>query len=389
MMNLKGIRYFYGCISLRVYGGFSENFINDCIQQDIRIWDIRRINGSVYFFTQEKYLSRITEIAENSGLEVQIRSYFGIPHIVRQNKSRLVLFVGLAVSLLFVVLMNTRIWVIEVRGNEAMFDSEIIEIMEEYGVCIGAGKRSIDAVEIQKKFLERTKDRVLWVSLNIEGMCAEIQIREIEKIEDDSIGQPCNYIADFNGIITTYRVFSGTPVVNRGNYVRAGEMLIDSVVEYYDGELNFVESRGLIIARRKKYVNTKADINTEKRRYKSTEKKYGIIVFGFEIPFYISRENAMTETVKTSSFLHINGVKMPFGISVYTDSAYKKAEYSPDKLYVLKEYLSDVEFQTGKSNVISVKTEAGNATGVYEFKGEIDCLDYMGRKELIKIQNRK
>ena len=388
-MNLKGIRYFYGCISLRVYGGFVENFINDCIREGIRIWDIREINGSVYFFTQEKHLRRITEIAEDSGLEIQVSSYFGIPHIIRQNKSRLILLAGLLVSLLFVGLMNTRIWVIDVSGNKEMFDGEILGIMEEYGVSVGARKKGIDAVEIQKRFLERTKDRVLWVSLNVEGMCAEIQIREIEKFEDDSIGQPCNYVADFSGVITTYRVFSGTPAVSSGDYVRAGDMLIDSVVEYYDGELNFVESRGLVIARRNKHVSCKADINTEKRRYQSTVKKYGIIAFGLEIPLYISRDRVREETEKCSSFLHINGVKMPFGISVYTDSIYEDAEDKFSRLYVLKNYISDIELQTRKSNVISVKTEELNATGVYELMAEIDCLDFMGRKELINIENNR
>lgn len=387
LMKLNAIKYLSGGLSLRVYGGFTENFMNDCADKGIDIWDVRSIDDSVFFFTREKFLPEIMSISALSGLTVQVNSRFGIPNILRENKRHAVLFAGILFSVLFVMLMNTRIWVIDVSGNDKLFDSEILSIMEDYGVRIGARKSKINAIEIQKEFLERTKDRVLWVSLNVEGMCAEIQIREIESFDDGSIGQPCNYVADFSGVITTCRVFSGTPVVSRGDYVRKGDMLISSVIEYYNNGLDFVESRGLIIARHNKYVNRRSDYLSEKRKYLSSKNRYSLMFFGKEIPLSIKSRERECESSQETRFLQINGVKLPFGISVYTDSFYEKTEdNNHTRLLTLKSYLSDVELQTRRSNVISVKTEANKSTDVYELRGEIDCLDFMGSKEVINLE---
>ncbi len=388
-MLLEILRYLRGCISIKVYGGFLEDFINRCSEENIKMWDIRYIEHSMYFFAVEKDLLLIDAIARQSGLELQINSKFGLPNKIKSNKNRITLLIGTAVALAFVGLMNMRIWAIEVTGNEEMFDSEVLQIINELGVNIGTRKSTINAIEVQNKFLELTKDRVLWVSLNVEGMCAEVQIREIEKAENKTIGIPCNYVADFSGIITTYRVFSGTPAVDIGAYVRTGDMLINSVIEYYDNGLNFTEADGLIIARRDKEIETQGNLYAEKRKYTETNKKYAISIFGFEIPFTFSdNENENIEITRKDSFLEINSTKLPFGIIEYTYSIYDETlENLIDKGYILEKYISEVELQTRASNVISVETSLKNVMGTYEYIGKIDCLDFIGEKVPFNIEN--
>lgn len=391
MMLLNILRYFRGCVSVKVYGGFLENFINQCTEKNIKMWDIRYIDGSMYFFTQEKYLPNLEDIAEQSGLLLLVNSEFGLPYVIKAHKNRVALFVGTVIALAFVGLMNTRIWVIDVSGNKNIFKSEVMQVINELGVNIGTRKSKINAIEVQNKFLEIMKDEVLWVSLNVEGMCAEVQIREIEKFEDDAIGVPCNYVADFSGVITTYRVYSGTPVASRGDYVRKGDMLINSVIEYYDQGLNFVESRGKIIARRDKHVNTDKKIYTQVRKYIGTKKRYSLKLFSFEIPLtFIKTEDKPAEITAENNLMHVNEKTLPFGVVKYIYSFYEEAgESDVNKSYVMEKYISDVEFQTRNSNVISVETKLRNTTGVYELQGKIDCLDYMGEKVPLNFENIK
>lgn len=385
-MKFKNLRYFYGCAAVRVYGGFTENFINACAQRGISIWDVRHINGAVYFFTREKLLPSVIGLAEESELEIEISSEYGIPQFFRENRRHIVLFAGLVISVIFVGLMNTRVWSVKVSGNEKLFDSEVISVMSDLGVNIGVRKSKLDAIAIQNEFLRIMKDSVLWVSLNVEGMCAEIQLREIERFEDDSTGVPCNLVSDFSGVITTYRVFSGTPVAERGDYVRKGDMLISSVVEYYDKGLDFVESRGKVIARRNKTVKTASPSQSIRRKYTAVSERFSLSVFGMELPLFLP-EDRSCETTVTKQFLQLNGVVLPFGIIRYTDSFFEETDdSSAEELFVIKTYLSDLELQTRRSNVISVKTNKSQRAGQYTFTGEIDCLDYMGKKVPVNIE---
>lgn len=389
-MLLKILRCFRGSVFVRVFGEFFESFINECNNEGVKLRDVSYVNGDMYFFTTEQYLPAVEKIAHNSGLECEVKSYCGLPYFIKENKDRMVLFAGTFLAICFVWVMNSRVWLIQVSGNEKLFDSQILQVMNELGVKVGSRKSRIDAVEIQKQFLERMKDDVIWVSLNIEGMCAEIQIREIEKVEDNSIHIPCNYVADFSGTITTYRVFSGTPVVNKGSYVRQGDLLISSVIEYYDGGLDFTESRGVIIGRHNKTVEKENRAYNNKRIYTSTKEHYGIILFSLEIPLHFENSQIDAEITSEKKFLSVNGKNLPFGIVKYTYSYFEEVEeLCENKIFLLSEYLSCIELQTRKSNVISVETAYNKSIGNMKYSGRIDCLDYMGEKVAVTVEKNK
>lgn len=389
-MLLKILRYFRGGVFVRVFGGFFESFINECNREGIKLREVSYVNGDMYFFTTEQYLLAVKKIADKSGLESEVKSCYGLPYLIKENKDRIVLFAGTFLAICFVWAMNSRVWLIQVSGNDKLFDSQVLQVMNELGIKVGSRKSKINAVEIQKQFLEKMKDDVIWVSLNIEGMCAEIQIREIEKVKDDSIHIPCNYVANFSGTITTYRVFSGTPVVNKGSYVRQGDLLISSVVEYYDGGLDFTESRGEIIGRHNKTVEKDNRAYNRKRIYTSTKEHYGLIVFLWEIPLYFESSQADMEITSEKRILSVNGKNLPFGIVKYTYSYFEEVEeLCDDKVFLLSEYVSYVELQVRQSNVISVETVYNKSIGDIKYSGKIDCLDYMGEKVAVTVEKNK
>ena len=383
-------RYYYislimGFFGVCAEGGFRDGFLNKCRKDGIHIWNMNcTANGKMYFCVPCKYYNAVLENAMLSGVSVKITGSFGVLPFLKKNRDRAFLFLGIAFTILFVSLMGMRIWSVSVSGNDKVFSSEILSVCEELGLKTGVKKSSIDVEEFQKALLERTGGRLIWASLNIEGMCAEIEVRETKTVEYDVIGKPCNIIADFDGGIKIFRVYSGTPEIKRGDGVHKGDLLISGVIDYETGQTSFTEARGKITAEHTVKINEKIKDKMTVRRYTETKTYYSLSLFGFEInPFAIKKENC--EITKEMRSLEINGVILPFYIGKYTASFYEEEALSDEKtlsLVSLCDYLSLVSETFRNSRVV---THTENQKGGYN--GSFDVIDYIGEKSVILLEN--
>lgn len=364
--------------------GFIGGFIDECRRKDIPMWKVERLqNGKVYFCAPCSIYSCICKIAENSGTEIRITGSFGFLPSVTKHSDRLFLALFVIIALLFVSLMSLRIWNIEVEGNDKVFSSEIISSCEELGLRVGVRKSQIDVEDFQRKLIEKMSDKLLWVSLNMEGMCARIEVREIKKNEDDIIGKPCNVIADFDGVINIYRVYSGTPEARAGDGVHKGDLLISGVTEYLDSSCSFSEARGKITAEHIVKVKTDFTDFNKFRSYTKTMTYYSVSIFGLELfPYKISKDEY--EITKELRLLKINNVVLPFGINRYNITQYDNKSVTDryNKLISLDKYLCDVR-ETFKNSVILTHTEKYRDG----YNGKFKAIDYLGQKSVILLEN--
>ncbi len=376
-----------GYISVKANGGFSEKFLNLCSEEKIEIRDIKYVGKDIFFFTRPTYYRRLKKIAALSGMNIKVYGRFGLPFFVKKHRERLALVICLAFGICFISFMSTRIWTVTVTGNSKVYDTEIISEFEKLGLYTGVRKRDVDVISIQDKFLSEFSDKIIWVSVNIEGMSAEIEIRETQKAKAHSDGKPCNIVAAFDGTIMLMRTYSGTAVESVKNGVRRGDLLISGIVEYYDGALNFVEARGEIAAKHTVKVQTKME-NTEKRAYTSQKNRYSMSAFACTLFEKESKtENSEVTTAEFSAYL--NSVKLPFSYMRMVETNYVSSDSESDYslLYLLTKYMSEVEEKTKNSDVISVKTKIGGDKGNAKITGEIECVDFVGKSVPINIKN--
>ncbi|MDD6022415.1 MAG: sporulation protein YqfD [Acutalibacteraceae bacterium] len=388
-MLLSILNFFRGYISVKACGGFSERFINLCSVRGVPVWDISCVGDDMFFFTRADSYRELKRIAKKSGMDIRVHGRFGLPFFIYRNKNRAALAVGLALVLCFIAFMSTRIWSIQVTGNENVFDSEIISGFEKLGVKIGARKSKIDVTEVQRRFLSEMEDKIIWASLNLEGMCAEIQVRELEKGKSRSDGKPCNIVADFDGTIRTMRTFAGTPVEKIKNGVKKGDLLISGIIEYYEGELDFVEARGEITAEHT--VTLKEELSSvAERKYTDRKTSFAAVIFARELSLGNSwRKNENAEITKEEEIFEINGVRLPFGFNKYVSSLFVRSEAGnaeTEKGYLLCRYLNSLEEKTKNSDVISVVSSFDSQGGRPVFSGEVRCVDYIGKSAPINIK---
>jgi len=270
-----------GYVNVEVEGLALERFINMCIAKGIYLWDIRRINHT----TLEAKISikgfkELRKIVRRAGCRVSINKKNGYPFWVHKLKKRKMLFAGAFFCFLILVLSSTFIFSVELVGNENLNEDEIISSLNDLGLKPGINRYLINLKEIETQLLLDV-NQIAWVGIEITGIKAKVEIAE-KRLAPDRIDKntPCNVVASKNGVIEKIIARNGDAVVNEGDIVTKGDLLISGIIkrEYMD-ETMFVHSYGEVYART--YYETIGsknliEIKKEKTGQKSIKKIFNL-----------------------------------------------------------------------------------------------------------------
>lgn len=382
-MTEKIVRFIKGYTGIRLEGGFPDGFFDECRKRGVDFYDIRERDGCIYLFTSDKNTDILRETGEKAGMDFSVTGKFGLKQMLIKNKFRIVFACGLLLTAIITGIMYMRIWSIEITGCEKLFTSEVTELCNELGLRVGVKKKDITATKFQESLILKSGGRISFASLNVEGMCAELIIKEsvpppsglLEKTK------PCNIIADFDGEIKSVRVFSGAAECKKGDGVHKGDLLISGTRENEYGVTCITAAKGQITARH----TVKIKPESVKRGFKKCTKvktAYGISIFGkaFSPKKILSKGQVTLE----ERFFVLNGITLPFSVKKYISSHYgEEAEISEstEKALELRDYLEAVRKKTLNSNVLNEKSSYANG-----YSGSIDCLDFIGKQQIINLE---
>jgi similar to stage IV sporulation protein len=195
----------------------------------------------------------------------------GIPVIFERYKHRYGIIVGMLAALALVFLSCNFIWEIRVTGNESIPSAEIKEMLRGYGFSVGAYIPSVNTDRIENRVLMET-DTVSWISVNITGTVAEVQIRERSAPElDDGDTSPANLGASKAGIIEEVRIYSGNVVVKAGQYVEKGALLVSGLYDSDRVGFRYTTASGAVLARTVSEYTVEIPYEYEKKCYSGEE----------------------------------------------------------------------------------------------------------------------
>lgn len=145
-----------------------------------------------------------------------------------------------------VLFLPTRVWNIEICGNNVIPDETINQALAELGVYEGVKTSSLNTGKLKSQLPLKVPD-IAWAAVNIDGMKVTVEISETEKsnTEEDT---PCNLKAARNGIVKSIRVKNGSAAVAVGQSVAKGDVLISGVSEYKDTSAEFKRADGTVTA---------------------------------------------------------------------------------------------------------------------------------------------
>ena len=272
-----------GYVRIKAKGFSAERFMNMAAFRGVSLWDISYEGAAVTMKAAGGSLEILEACAQKTGCSMEILGWGGLPAFLRRFRRRQVWSAGLLCFAAGLYLLSSFIWTVEVEGNERLEREEILSVCEEMGLQPGAWKRGLDTAEITNALLAQFSD-ISWVSVGIEGTDVLIRLAEtIEKTEIVDRETPCDIVAAQDGVILQVTAERGTPMVQPGDVVKKGDILISSELliglEGEEQHTEYTAAEGAVTARIWQKLTEELPLQYQETQYSGVEKENHSIVF--------------------------------------------------------------------------------------------------------------
>jgi len=372
-----------GCVKINVRGKRLNHFINALHARRIAIFNQYIKGGTLSAEIYRSELSTIRNIAENYDLELTSFEYDTISKEVISRRRRSGLILGVILILGASLYFSSVIVTIDIQGNETVSDTVILSALSEIGIEEGSQFGQINYVWSENQ-LRLMVDKLAWVGMHRTGHRLVVEVTELAE-KPDMLNErlPCNVLAAHDAEIVDISVLDGQLMHMVGDYVFAGDMLINGVTSDQTNHIVLHHAMGEIIGIYKESAEFHGEF-TQKRLTSTgkTDKRRSLRLFSLEIPLYFGKNRyEYAETSFAERPLSLFGKKLPISLKTATYSELKRTEEEIDeeslkaelmeKVFLYeKNFLSDCEIL--ERNI----TESKNADTLtlsvtYKLKGDI------------------
>lgn len=251
---LKLFYFFRGYLWIRVSGGGASRFINLCGIRHIMLWDIRQEDDSYTMCISLKSFFEIKDIVRKTSTRVVVLKRIGLPFYLSGVKKRWFFPAFLMIVALLFLLSQLLLWNIHIEGNQEIPQEDIQVFLEEHEIKKGILLKKVDT-ELLEKEMRKTFPSITWISVYLEGNSLTLHIKENDKpIPEESAEEEklhkegfleekkgMDICANKAGRVVSIVTRTGTPLVQAGDEVQVGDVLIRGNVEIFDNDGNVRE----------------------------------------------------------------------------------------------------------------------------------------------------
>ena len=357
------LRLIFGYVRIEVEGYYIERFINICQNKKILIWNLKRQKGvKLYLNIGIKDFKKLKNIARKTNCKIKISKKKGIPFILHRYKKRKIFAIFLIIIAFAIYTSSKYVWNIEVQVEDNLQIEQIEEDLADLGLRKGVLKSKIETDKLINELRLKRND-ISWIGIDLKGTNVIVKaIKADEKPELLDNSDYCNIVASKSGVITNIVAQNGTAVVNVGDEVHEGDILIAGYMEGKYTDKRYVHSLGVVQAKIKYCKSEKIFLNQERLRDTGNEeKKFQIKFNNFQINFYKTLSKfKIYDTIYTEKNLKIfSNFYLPISVVEITNKEQVKEtqKYSKEEVIELgKEQLSKAIEKdiANKENILGV-----------------------------------
>lgn len=232
-MLLSLIRYVKGYLRICIIGYSPERFLNLCSRRHIYLWGLRPCGNHYEMYITVSGFRKLKPIIRKTKTKVVILKRYGLPFFLHKYRKRKMFFAGAIGCMFSLYLMSCFVWNIHIEGNYTRTDETILSYLESTNVHHGMRKTEVNCAQIVKDLRKEFND-IIWVSASIDGTRLMIEVKENtdtikEKVEKKE--KATDLIASEEGEVVKIITRTGTPVVEPGDKVKKGDLLVSGKVE--------------------------------------------------------------------------------------------------------------------------------------------------------------
>ena len=360
-----------GYVRIEVEGYYIERFINICTNRKILIWNLKREKGvKLYLNIGIKDFKLLTQIAIKTKCKIKILKKRGIPFLLHRYKKRKISIIFLIIMLGAIFISSNYIWNIEIWVEDDLVVENILEDLKSLGISKGKLKSKIDTEKVINEIMLKRND-IAWMGIDLKG--TNIKVNIVKVAESPEIISDTDYsdiIAKKSGIITKITAQNGTAMVNIGDEVKKGDILIVGYMEGKYTDKRYVHSLGEVEA--KIFYKESICVEFNEEVYKKTgrkENKYQINFNETKIKLYnkLSKFEFYDSNVKEHILKITNNFYLPISITKIVN----EEKIKETKNYNLREAIDigikrltpKIEEQIeNKENIVNKKVETEEGT---------------------------
>ncbi len=322
MWILTVIRWLYGSVKIEFSGDSLERVFGICARNKIRLFAVSKVDGKLVANVSFNDFKKTRKVLRKQGLRVHIIQKSGLPIFIQKKRNRIGFALGMLIFSLILIILQSRIWRIEITGADNIRKNDILNVCENNGIVIGGSKRKIDTSRSALN-LSTELGGISWVAVNIEGTTVSVEIREEKEAEFNTESAPSNLIAAYDGIVKSVEVTSGYSLVKPGDSVASGDILVEGKLELATGAIEFVNSSGKIMAQTNRKLTVSIPVVSPQMLVKSKPtSKIDIFFFGINLPLYFAKKDFSIMS-EDKNIAVINSVPLPIS---YTKTKFLQTE---------------------------------------------------------------
>ena len=292
---------------------------------------------------------RLLCLCEAEGVELDVVSGIGLPDLWRRYGKRVGLAIGSLLAVLLLFLSSRIVWDVRITGNVRIGEGEICAMLEENGLGIGTYIPSLDTDLVESRLLLSHRE-ISWVSVNIRGTSANVEILETERGLDTDTAA-ANLVASRDGLIERIEAYDGNVCVKVGDAVKAGDVLASGIYEGGDGSLRTTRADGRIFARTMRHFEVEIPMVTTQKVYTGrswNEKSIKFFTNRIKVFANTGNEGATCDIIYYDRMLTLpGGTVIPIGMETVRHLEYREEPITLRSEEAMDRAFAELEMQLG------------------------------------------
>ena len=310
-----------------------------------------RFEGDRYIFCCTLTTARaLRKMCDAAGIDIAVIRRAGVPRLIYRYRHRYGIAIGLLLFFAIVFLSGRVIWDIRIEGNQRLSEDAVIASLGECGLSVGDFKRQVDTSSVENILMIESED-ISWISINLIGTVAEVELREREVAQEEDPWDAANVVAAEEGDIVLFEDVRGNILLKIGDRVEAGDLIISGIYEGRGG-VRYTSARGKVLARTEEEIGIKVPFEYDKKIYTGEvyTEKY-LVFFEKEIKIYSNCRNLDTtcDKIDTVEYADVcGGGELPVGVRTvrYYEYTYERQTRDQSEAERLADYKLSTEIYT-------------------------------------------